>query len=791
MSQSVAHIYLSALPFAPSSSIISKLYAPRFPNVIKIEQGRLTHWPPLVMTISLPTRENAAVCCVAFSMNDRYIAAGLSGGTVCVWNASTGMAIGRPFGAEDRTFVSAIAFSHDGQYLASGLSNGRIRIWDLTTMQEFVVRVNGIPFTGHTGHVSALSFSKDGMKLMSGSGDCTVRIWDLNTGEVAVGPLDGHSNPVHAVSFLPDNNHVLSRSGFRAVQVWNMKTGKKAIGPFSFEEMVIPTGTIDSSIYFLDGSVFYRDWSRIKSKFVACSWTTATEREEHYTPPFSKYWAPAFTFSPDGQLVATCTPNYIHIWQASGPSAGTLVSGPFSNDRVMCLAFSADGQRIVSGSKDGIVRVWNVGTVHRHDGVSPSSQREVNPSSVAFFPDGKHIAVGSWDGAIQVLDAINGQEVMKIRDAGLVPKMFVNLVAVSVNGDRIAWVDDDAMNVVWTTPTGGGFIGPLTIRLEGTAVDHISALAFSSDLNDLVVFGTYEGIVCLLDVSIGALVAETKDICDERVACLAVSSSTTGGATAAQIRIAVGFGNGLVFIWDTVADDVAGPFEYHRDSIRALAFSPGDGRYITSVGKDYSVSICDATRGDLVGGAVTVTDDKKIASWRGNASSLCAALTQDGRKVAFVGKDHRILVFEVVHGAGKTVHGISLQAPLVLAGHSNKVTSISFSMDGRFLATTSDDHTIRVWDLQVAAKRKHDIITAIPETLDMVHFTDETFIDNDGWATYTDGRGGPPSRLVWVPEVHRASITRPSNMCVVSRIETRLDLEDLVHGENWVRCKGP
>lgn len=231
MSQSVAHIYLSALPFAPSSSIISKLYAHRFPNVIKIEQGRLTHWPSLVMAITLPARENASVCCVALSTNDQYMAAGLRDGTVCVWNASTGMAIGGPLGGcEDRNwlnFVSAIAFLHDGQYLASGLSNGRIRIWDLTAMQELVIGVKRILLIGHTGHISALSFSQDGMKLMSGSGDCTVRIWDLNTGEVAVGPLEGHSNlSMQCLSYQTTSMYYRAR-GFMLYKFGIRRPGRK------------------------------------------------------------------------------------------------------------------------------------------------------------------------------------------------------------------------------------------------------------------------------------------------------------------------------------------------------------------------------------------------------------------------------------------------------------------------------------------------------------------------------------------------------------------------------------
>ena len=83
--------HLSALPFAPSSSMIGKLYSRRFPRIVDVERGRLRQWPALVMAISVPNK--AQVVCVAWSWNDEHVAAGLYDGKVCVWNGSTGTKI--------------------------------------------------------------------------------------------------------------------------------------------------------------------------------------------------------------------------------------------------------------------------------------------------------------------------------------------------------------------------------------------------------------------------------------------------------------------------------------------------------------------------------------------------------------------------------------------------------------------------------------------------------------------------------------------------------------------------
>src|SRR6266545_527787 len=121
MAQSAPHIYISALPFAPSSSLIANLYSPRFPHILGFEYGRLAQWPALVMTISVPPKEE--VVCVAWSRNDEYIAAGLLNGNVFIWNSLTGTILSGPFDASttDWDFVSSVMFSGDGLCLASGL----------------------------------------------------------------------------------------------------------------------------------------------------------------------------------------------------------------------------------------------------------------------------------------------------------------------------------------------------------------------------------------------------------------------------------------------------------------------------------------------------------------------------------------------------------------------------------------------------------------------------------------------------------------------------------------------
>jgi len=68
--------------------------------------------------------------------------------------------------------VFGVAFSPDGKRLASVGVGGTVKVWDATTGQETLT------FKGHTDLVSSVVFSPDGTRLASASEDQTVKVWD-------------------------------------------------------------------------------------------------------------------------------------------------------------------------------------------------------------------------------------------------------------------------------------------------------------------------------------------------------------------------------------------------------------------------------------------------------------------------------------------------------------------------------------------------------------------------------------------------------------------------------------
>ncbi|MBI1917533.1 MAG: WD40 repeat domain-containing protein, partial [Planctomycetes bacterium] len=149
-------------------------------------------------------------------------------------------------------------------------------------------------------------------------------------------------------------------------------------------------------------------------------------------------------FSPDGKRIASGsggrvgkTQKYwgeVKVWDVRTGQEVLTLQG--HTGLVVSVAFSSDGKRIASGSRDRTVKVWDAQT-GQETLTLKGHTREV--TSVAFSADGKRIASGSGPpfstqpGEVKVWDAQTGQQTLSLKGH----TGFVLSVAFSADGKRI------------------------------------------------------------------------------------------------------------------------------------------------------------------------------------------------------------------------------------------------------------------------------------------------------------------------------------------------------------------
>jgi WD40 repeat protein len=525
---------------------------------------------------------------------------------------------------EHRGAVNSVAFSPNGELIATGSDDGTARIWSVAGGLELASFEHERGARGHA--VQSVAFSPDGTRLLTVGGNRFARVFDVAR-HTEVFALNNVA-VVNVARFSHDGSLIATAGAIEAVRIWDARSGD----PVSELDL---TGRVadlafspNDKLLATAGSndTVARVWNLQQKNATA---TITQHRSGVESVVFTPDSGSVITAGRDGRALVSST--------AAGFEQAALGghSGPLEG-----AAVSHHGGLIATWSEDGTARIWDarVGTVARDVGKHDLPTGARSGPLVAFSPNGRYMLSAGADGTAHLW---GGGIRLHVLDHGAA----INAAAFSRNGARAITGGADGSARVWRVPSGQ----PVAELPHGAAV---TGARLTPDGRFAVTAGR-DGVVRVWNVATSATVrryelgGSINDLEVSRNGRFAVAASSNG--TAAVL--------GVVARSDLL-------LRGHTGEVVAAVFSP-DGTRAATASADTTARIWNARTG-------------KSVELAGHSAPLTAlAFNNDGSLLATTGTDTDIRVWNGRSGAEVAV----------LRGHSGGVNDITFSADGRWIAS--------------------------------------------------------------------------------------------------------
>ncbi len=456
-----------------------------------------------------------------FSPDGQSIFVGESEGWVKQFSVDTGKMIRRYDCAKPASMILDLDLSPDGSRLVVASRDQKVTLWD-TESGELLQKMNlsGDPRKlawspdGHTVSVSHYSglqmildfdadqlkivderkssaivygeFTPDGSQFVSSSFGRSIELSDARTGHLAYS-LPAHNGHTKCIGFDASGRRMVSGGGDNRVRVWDLDNNQQQ------PTRSVIWGTVVNAISFhpSNGEMALSMQKHPNKKF-------AIEIRDVQSHKFQREfighsdWPTCIAYSPDGnQLISGSLDKTVRIWNTFTGREDAILAEHKST--IVGVAFLPKSPFVVSIDALGGVIVWNASSKL----IERAWQLSANILSVSFHPLQPWIAVASKDRGVEIWDVFEERTLQRISWT-----QNSNLVSFSPDGKRLAIASDSYITSIW--PTNDLIHNPVAkplSELRGHS-DKIVSISFSSDGTRLVSLSQDESIR-LFDVDRG------------------------------------------------------------------------------------------------------------------------------------------------------------------------------------------------------------------------------------------------------------------------------------------------
>jgi WD40 repeat protein len=526
---------------------------------------------------------------------------------------------------------------------------------------------------------------------------------------LATAVCTGHTAELTSVAFDPTGRFIATSSIDRTVRIWNTQSGRQ-IG-----FIPLAHATCSMLAFSPDGR-----WLALGCNDGSLLIYSATRLQLIQTLKFPAGPIWSLHISPDSQLLAVGSSDKIGIYRTND---WKLIRTIPSKALVYALRFDpVDSHKLATADRLGNVCLWNAETgliIHNYSGLMSA------PHDVAFSRDGKQLAAGSESGTAVIWNADTSKQVQAIDNNG----QQVSALCFAPQAGELITADQNATIKYWNIATG-----KQTYSLHGHT-SKIVDLELSNDGRHLAT-ASWDKTAMVWDTSL-----RTSDAIPLQGYLTSFNSPalSQNGSRAAGLRVVGG-----IAVWDTTTGKQLCHIPEPRNISPLLAFVPNSDELITldQHGMAYwnsntgtriqkaSISISGAAAFAVSPNRHSIavlhySDPPQIIdvtthhvmtlAVKSNAGLEALAFSADGTELAIGLRDGLVKIYDSQTG---------IELPELVGGLRGKISSISFSPDGRSLAISSEYKALKIWNLAA----RHETLTLSNPTGNLRAIT----FDDDG-----------------------------------------------------------